>query len=227
MVTTADTLLGFKKINFSDSSTPCAVDYGRYSQTTSVSAPVKKPRSRKKILRYILAFLVIAFIAIIANSQLRVRGIIPSSRQNQQVEGVESQVMSIGRDFTFDGLDQNGKPRGKINLKIDTAEKTDQVIVQEKNYTAKNGKTFLIVNLALTNSTTERLNIFTGDLIRLVINDNQETKFAPDLHNNYVLVAPISTKIDRIGFVIDKSDQKLSLQVGELDKDKETLELKF
>lgn len=140
---------------------------------------------------------------------------------------VTSQTLSLNKKFSFPGLDETGKKKGKIELRITDVEKTNQVIVQDKTYTAKNNKVFLIVNLELKNETTQRLNIFPGDLMRLVVDDQEEKKFAPDLHNNYVQVAPISTKIERVGFVIDAKATNLKLQVGELEGEKEILTVKF
>lgn len=135
--------------------------------------------------------------------------------------------MTVNKKFTFNGLDETGKKKGKLDMNITTAEKTNSVIVQDKTYTAKNGKTFLIVNLELVNDSKDRLNIFPGDLIRLVVNNNEDKKFAPDLHNNYVNVAPISTKIERVGFVIDGAANNLKLEIGELEADKVAVIIKF
>jgi len=71
------------------------------------------------------------------------------------------------------------------------------------------------------------LNIFPGDLIRLVVNNQEEKKFAPDLHNNYINVAPISTKIERVGFVIDALANNLKLEIGELEADKKAVNIQF
>jgi hypothetical protein len=135
--------------------------------------------------------------------------------------------LEVNRKFNFDGLDETGKKKGKLEMVITTAEKTDSVIVQDKTYTAKNGKAFLILNLELINDSKDRLNIFPGDLIRLVVNNQEEKKFAPDLHNNYINVAPISTKIERVGFVIDASANNLKLEIGELEADKKAVNIQF
>jgi len=194
-------------------------------------------RSIKKRFRVITR----AFILILALSVIlfllrgRLKNLIESSSsgKNQatsksRVEGAaESQTVSLDKKFYFPGLEDTGEEEGTIEMAITEVEKTDQVMVQDKEYTAKNEKTFLIVNLELKNETTKRLNIFPGDLIRLVVNDEEEKKLAPDLHNNYVPVSPISTKVDRVGFIIDKEFDSLKLQVGELEEEKEVLEIKF
>jgi hypothetical protein len=193
---------------------------------------LKNPRIKnKKIGRYAAAAIIIILLFIFGRrpAALLINKTI-SSKNNQSVNGqqvVNSQKIQINKKFTFSGIDDTGKKKNQLEMTITDVEKTDQVIVQEKTYTSKNEKTFLIVNLELKNDTSGRLNIFPGDLIRLVVNDNNQKLFAPDLHNNYVLVAPISTKIDRVGFVIDKSAQDLKLQVGEVEGEKEVISLNF
>lgn len=192
-------------------------------------------RSAKGGVRKIFKpFIFIVFLlAVVLISRGWLASLISSYKKNpvgqQGVKGEESikeQTLTLDKKFEFPGLDDNGKEKGTLELRITDVEKTSQVIVQDKNYTAKGNKTFLIVNLELKNETTKRLNIFPGDLIRLIV-DDEEKKFAPDLHNNYVQVAPISTKIDRLGFVIDQGASNLKLQVGELEEKKEILKLEF
>lgn len=206
-----------------------------YSSNNSFPALNKKRKNRKKgkKLLKVLIFLVLLSISIFLFKD-KVKNFIYSysnkQTSKQKVKGeqmVKSQTITLDKKFEFPGFNEAGKKKGTIELKIIEVEKTNQVIVQDKNYTAKNNKIFLIINLELKNETTKRLNIFPGDLIRLIVDDQEKKKFAPDLHNNYVLISPISTKIDRIGFVIDQNFKNLKLQVGELDEEKEILEIKF
>lgn len=135
-------------------------------------------------------------------------------------------TLIVNKPFTFPALDNQGKKAGEIKLTITSAEKNPDVLVKDQVYKAKEGKLFLIVNLELQNDSTGRLNIFPGDLIRLIVGQ-EDKKYAPDLHNNVVMVAPISTKIDRIGFVINSDAKNLKLLVGELEKKKTEVPLIF
>lgn len=65
----------------------------------------------------------------------------------------------------------------------------------------------------------------TRDYVRLIIDGNQEEKLAPDIHNDPVEIQAISTKQTRLGFAIDDNDKSLALQVGEIDGEKEVIEL--
>ena len=138
------------------------------------------------------------------------------------------QTMAVGRNFEFPGISSQGKVvSDRIKFKITNAEKTNKVMVQDKTFTARNKKLFLIVNLELTNESTQPLNLLPGDLIRLTIGDNKETKYAPDLHNNLVPVAAISTRVDRVGFVIAENEKNFTLSVGEIDGKKEEVGVGF
>lgn len=145
---------------------------------------------------------------------------------NQISQTKNTKLIPVNKKFTFPALDNQGKAAGVINFTITSAEKAPEVLVKDQTYKAKEGKLFLIINLELQNDSTNRLNIFPGDLIRLTTGDASK-KFAPDLHNNMVMVAPISTKIDRVGFVIDSNTNNLKLLIGELEKQKTEIPLNF
>jgi len=137
-------------------------------------------------------------------------------------------AVNVDRSFDFAALSNQGKPvTNKIKLKIAEVEKTNQVIVQDKTYAAKNNKLFLIVNLELKNDAAIPLNILPGDLIRLTVGSDEENKYAPDLHNNLVLVSAISTKLDRIGFVIPQEAKNFKIYIGDLEGKKEEVDVNF
>ena len=144
------------------------------------------------------------------------------------VTQAKSVFAEINKSFEFNALNSQGKEvKDKIQLKITNIEKTNQVYVQDKPFTARNEKLFLIVNLELKNDATQPLNIIPGDLVRLSIADNNDAKFAPDLHNNMVSVSAISTKIDRVGFVIPDTAKSFKLYVGEIEGKKEEIQISF
>jgi hypothetical protein len=99
--------------------------------------------------------------------------------------------------------------------------------VKDQTFTAKNNKTFLIINLELRNDEASVQNIIPGDLVRLAIAGSDDTRFAPDLHNSLVGIAAISTKSDRVGFVIPQEAKNFKLYVGELEGKKEEVKVDF
>ena len=153
-----------------------------------------------------------------------VRGRKPIVKQ----EAAKTITTSVDKNFDFPALNNQGKSiyNTKIKLKITNMEKTNQVMVKDQTYTAKNNKLFLIVNVEMKNDASQAVNILPGDLIRLSYNE-EDNKFAPDLHNNLVSIAAISTRIDRVGFVIPADIKEFKLYVGELEGKKETVKVAF
>lgn len=148
-----------------------------------------------------------------------------NDKGQQPAKGVTAKV---DKSFDFAALNSQAKPVvNKIKLKIADVEKTNQVLVRDQTYTAKNNKLFLIVNLELKNDATIPLNILPGDLVRLTVGTDEENKFAPDLHNNLVLVSALSTKLDRIGFVIPQEAKNFKIYIGELEGKKEIVDVNF
>lgn len=140
----------------------------------------------------------------------------------------KSLLVKVDKSYDFPALNNQGKTTSyKIKFKIVSAEKTNQVLVNDKVFTAKNNKLFLILNLELKNDVTQQLNLFPGDLVRMTYHNNEENKFAADLHNNLVAIAPISTKLDRLGFVVPDNVKDFKLYVGELEGKKEMIEVHF
>lgn len=137
-------------------------------------------------------------------------------------------TQQVNKSFDFPAVNNQGKTvTQKIKMKITTADRTNQVLVKDQTFTAKNNKLFLIVNLEFKNDATLPLNILPGDLIRMSINSDKENKFAPDLHNNLVLVSAISTRVDRVGFVIPDTTKSFKLYIGELEGKKEEVSINF
>lgn len=174
---------------------------------------------RRKKLIIILAVIILVLIAF---------RVFLAKRYSPSTSKPKVVAVSVDKGFDFPALNNQGKPAGsKIKLKIAQVEKTNQVIVKDQTFTAKNNKLFLIVNLELKNDATTSLNLLPGDLIRLTYNNDDNNKYAPDLHNNLVLISAISTKLDRVGFVIPDNARNFKLLIGELEGKKESIAVEF
>jgi hypothetical protein len=57
------------------------------------------------------------------------------------------------------------------------------------------------------------------------VNGNTSELLAPDIHNDPVEVQAISTKPTRVGFPINDTDKKLTLFIGEINGQKDKVEL--
>lgn len=174
---------------------------------------------RKKKLVIFLAVLILLVSFVIVRRNMRT---------STSAQSAKSTTVSLDKSFSFAALNNAGKPTGvKIKVKIKDGEKTDQVLVKDQTYTAKNNKMFLIVNLELRNDETTLQNIIPGDLVRLAVSGDDDTRYAPDLHNSLVGIAAISTKTDRVGFVVPMEAKSFKLFVGELEGKKEEIKVDF
>lgn len=131
---------------------------------------------------------------------------------------------TLNKTFQFPLKDDSGKQVSTISYTIQSVELRDQIIVKGETATAVKGRTFAIVNLKLTNNYTKSVQINARDYVRLILQGSSE-KLAADIHNDPVEVQAISTKYTRIGFPIDDSDRKFTLQVGEITGPKQDIKI--
>ena len=196
---------------------------GRKNNNGLVAKVFKSPTSVKGFIlknkKWIIGALVVLLLLSIYRS---------NRPQTTDVIAAKTQTVSINRGFDMSALTNTGKvAKSKVRFTLTTADKTNKVIVKDQEYTAQNDKTFLIVNLQIKNDADNPLNILPGDLIRLSYGNDSENKYAPDLHNNLVLAAAISTKNDRVGFVVPESEKNFTFFVGELDGKKTEIDFNF
>jgi hypothetical protein len=136
-------------------------------------------------------------------------------------------TQDIYREFSFPLKDSNGDDVSNIKYTIEKTELRDEIVVKGQKATAIEGRTFLIVTLKVKNEFDQAIEMSTRDYVRLSVNDNKDEWLAPDIHNDPVEIQAISTKYTRLGFPINDSDEKLVLRVGEIEGDKEEVELTF
>jgi len=186
--------------------------------TKKIKAFFEKLTSNKKRLIVGVVVAIVAFSVVSSNLRKNSAG----------ASSAKTVTTSVEKSFEFVGLNNAGKAQAqKIKLTIANVEKTNQVQVKEQVFEAKNKKLFMIVNLEMKNDATVALNLIPGDLIRMSVAGDTENKFAPDLHNNLVPIAPISTRIDRVGFVIPQEAKSFTLYIGELEGKKEEVTVEF
>ena len=132
----------------------------------------------------------------------------------------------LNKEFEFPLKDGKGKEVSKIKYKIESAELQDSIIVKGQRARSVKGRTFLILNLKVSNNFTQGIEINSRDYVRLLVNSSKES-MAADIHNDHVEVQAISTKFTRLGFPINDSDKNLMLRIGEIKGKKETVKLNF
>jgi len=147
-----------------------------------------------------------------------------SSQEQNIVEAKE--IQSLDREFTFP-LSDGAEDVSEIKFFLDDAELRKEIIVQGQKATAVEGRIFLIVTLKISNEFEQAITMNTRDYVRLIVDGNQNEKLAPDIHNDPVEIQAISTKQTRLGFAIDDNNKPLALQVGEIDGEKDIIELEL
>src|SRR3990167_6977956 len=173
--------------------------------------------------RGVQLFILIA-ILVIASYQFG-RSQRPTSSVSQQITSSQVYSKVIRVDQSVELPVTSGKEKETVIITFTTAEKTDQVVVDDKEIRARQDKLFLIANFEIDNNLVTKATILPAEVIRLVT--EKDKKFAPDLNNNQIDILPISTKIDRVGFVISKDAKDLKLQVGPLTGEKKIIQLSF
>ncbi len=148
----------------------------------------------------------------------------PSSSQKPSAPIVKAK-QNINKEFNFPIKDTEGKEISKIKYFIASASLQDEILVKGERARAVKGRTFLILDLKITNPYKQGVQINSRDYVRLVVNNNLNELIAADIHNDPVEVQAISTKSTRIGFPINETDHNLGIQVGEINGRKETIKL--
>lgn len=148
-----------------------------------------------------------------------------SANQSSKAESPKTKAdQKINKDFTFALKDENGKDVSKLKYTVENVQLQDEIIVKGERALAVEGRTFLIINLKITNDFKQSVQINSRDYLRLSANKSTE-RLAPDIHNDPVEVQALSTKYTRVGFPINETDKDLMLQVGELTGPKESIKL--
>lgn len=171
----------------------------------------------------VVIVIVFSIISLINRSSQSTQAQALDNAQLMKPEGVAQ--INKNFDFTLKGAD--GKKVGTFSYTVQTAELDKQIIVKGSRATAIPGRVFLIVNLKLTNTQDQGLQVNTKDYLRLSVNGNTTELLAPEIHNDPVDVQAISTNFTRVGFAVYESDKNYVLKVGEIDGRKTDISLHF
>lgn len=181
------------------------------------------PRSLKRFLPVtILAAAIVAVIATTAVVIVKAQRKSIDTRVN--VQGAKAR-QDINAEFPISIKDSKGEVAAKIKMELQSAELRDEIIVAGKRATSIRGRTFLILNLKLTSDFPQPIEINVRNYFRLTTNGKEAELLAADIHNDPVLVQPMSTKYTRIGFPINDTDKQLVLWEGDVSGQKQKVEL--
>lgn len=178
----------------------------------------------KNLLPIAVVFAVLLIGAVVISSLGLLKGKNPLSQStaNTQTKNSENSV-GINKEFNFPIYNKGEKTENNLKIVLTTAERSDKILVNGRPASAKDGKDFLILNLEITNPTNDKLSIRPVDFFRFVANDGKQ--YAADVHNDPVKAEPISIKRTRIGYVIDEQQKTFKFLVGEVNGEKQELEI--
>ncbi len=208
------------------------------SQVSSRARRLKMPSLKdkfnfdKKIMKFvfpaILGVVVIAGIITIVRSlpDAQSRPVNESSKLSEQNALA---TIHLDKKFDFPLRDDKGKEAGTFEYVLQSAELQNQIIVKGQRASAVTGRVFLILNLKITNSLEQTIQLNTRDYLRLIVKSNTNEQLAPDIHNDPVEVQAISTKYTRVGIALTEEDARklIQLKVGEINGEKNNIDLNF
>lgn len=121
----------------------------------------------------------------------------------------------LSQTYTFNNL----------TLTFTQASKQPEVLIKGKRAYARNEKTFLILDFNLTNTTSAPLFLNLEDRVRWI--ESEQVHIAPQVEQGDLEVRPQSTKRSNVGFVVPEGQKEFTIQVGELNGEKQTFEVEF
>ena len=150
----------------------------------------------------------------------------PAVMSNSVSTVADPLTVPIEREFSFKVYDKDKTLSDPVRYVITTVQLTKQIVIKGQKATAVSGRAFLILNLKLVNEFDKSLFLNTRNYVRIQPNGSQD-KLAPEIHNDTVEVQPLSTKLTRIGMPVSETDKKFTLHVGELEGEKQQIEINF
>lgn len=171
----------------------------------------------------IAVLLVVGILTIVLRSTGSSTPVLGNGDSRVAIESAK-ETQKFNKSFSFPLRDGAGKEVSKVKYEIVNAELRNEIIVKGQRANSVKGRTFLVLNIKITNSFDKAIEITSRDYVRLIVGDSSE-KIAADIHNDPIEVQPISTKSTRLAFPIDDKKQSLQLQIGEINGKKETIAL--
>lgn len=138
----------------------------------------------------------------------------------------QTKLAAINREFSFAAYNADKKIADPIKYTLLDAQLTNRIVIKGQGATSANGRLFLILNLKLVNDTNSSKYINTRNYIRVAPKGLQD-RLAPEIHNDTVEIQPLSTKLTRVGLAVNSTDSEFTLFVGEIEGEKEEINISF
>ncbi len=179
--------------------------------------------NKKKIFKIVGALAFIFVLFVVARSVFS--GASSEATGNSSVLKSATVNKELGKEVGISIKDEDGEEVEKVTMRLENIELRDEIIVKGQKASSVSGRSFLVVNIKLSNSLEQGVEINTKDYLRLGSGTEPTEWLAPDIHNDPVLVQAISTKPTRVAFPVNADERKFVLQIGEIAGDKEKVEL--
>jgi hypothetical protein len=149
-----------------------------------------------------------------------------NSNDDNVLTASDQPTVKIGKSIEVIARTEDGRrTTGRFDLTVTNAHFADSILVQGKRARPVKGKTFLVLDMEISNPHKVSLYAFPADLFRFVRSDGE--KFAPSVHQGKVRVRPEATKKSNVAFVALPEDKKFKIEAGDINEDKITLEITF
>ena len=183
---------------------------------------MRKKDNREKSLFFL--FIGMGFLFLLLLSFSPVKKTI-SSRQEDQAEPKTLASAGLDQGFVFSAKDKTEQEVGEVAFDLIEAKKESQIKIKGDPIEAESGKAFLVLNFEIENKTNKPLFLYPADFVRLLGNDDK--RFAPDFHNGMAQVEPISVRKDQLAFIVSDQENNFVILVGEIEAEKEQVEINF
>jgi hypothetical protein len=111
----------------------------------------------------------------------------------------------------------------EIDYKLVSYEFRNEIVAGGKLANSIDGREFLIITLEIKNNSENTIDINSRDYLRLSVNN--DSWLSPEVHNDPVVIQPLSTKITRVGFIVNTTDDNFSLKLSEIGEEGKTINL--
>lgn len=190
--------------------------------------PTRSFKAFKKLFYISVIFLIIAVFGykLLINKKLTT-----SKKVDPKIIATEDEKkVSIGKEFEFKipVINDQGQILAKeeeIKFIITEAALKEEIKLKGEAKKANQGQKYLILRIELQNDSSDRLAIISSKYIRLIGQENK--KFSPDFHNAMVAIDPLSVRRDIVAYIVNNDSKNFTFQVGELEGEKQSLEIVF
>ncbi len=188
---------------------------------------MKRLVRNKRFVFLIITFLIIAsgsYFAFIKEDKAQ------GSSNPKSIATSPEKKVDLNREFEFDiqVINDQGNfltTKEKIKFILTDAELKDEIKLKGEPKKANDGQQYLILRIELQNNSSSRLAIISNKYIRLTDPDGK--KYSPDFHNAMIAIDPLSVRRDLVAYIVNTSTKTFNFQVGELDGDKQSIEIAF